>query len=84
MKTIAFWLQIVGGVAAIVSAFLWWMAAIKQPMPFYQGGLYLGPPTDNSAWATKWRYASRLNAAAAFCTGVAAFLGGASMIFTAW
>ena len=35
MKIIAFCLQIGSGVAAIVSALLWWIAAMKQPMPFY-------------------------------------------------
>ena len=34
MKIIAFCLQS-SGVAAIVSALLWWIAAMKQPMPFY-------------------------------------------------
>lgn len=76
MKVLGLCLQESGALFAVISAILWWIAAWKQPTPFYQGGIYLGPPPDNSKWGEAWRLASKFNAAAAFCTGVAAFLGG--------
>jgi hypothetical protein len=79
MKQVGMAVEIIGGIAASSSAFLWWYAAKSQPIPPYVGGLYLTdePPVGgDTPWRKAWDRSARLNARAAILTGIAAFLGG--------